>query len=780
MSQFNIIGKREIRVDALGKVTGAAKYADDYNLPHQLYGAVKYTEFPHAQIISIDTARAENMEGVAAVLIHKDVPGVNRFGLIPNIRILADDRSRYLGDVVAVVAAVDRQTAQKAVGLIKVEYRELPAVFDAEEALQDDAPLIHEPGNQIVHHKVRKGDVEQGFAVADFILEKSFSTQAIEHAYLEPEAALAYPDEQDGFVVIGCMQNFYTSHKVIAAALGLPLNKVQIVQSTMGGSFGGKDEAATLVAVRAALLAQKTGRPVKLLSSREDSIRQSYKRHAYKLYYKWGCKKDGRITAMAIKAVADGGAYASMSPFVTWRSVVQATGPYYCSNVKTDIYAAYTNNNFTGAMRGFGSPQVNFAIESMMDELAERVGLSPLEIRLRNAFEDGAETATGQRLNHKVSLKDVLKKAAEESDFERKWKIYRSAENRSRTFARGIGLSCAYRGVSLGAEGIDSASAVVYVQPDGSVTVSAGIIDMGQGARTAMAQIVAEVLGISLQRIRFLEPDSGRVADSGPTVASRGTIMGGGAAKIAAQNVREIMKQTAAVLYSVSTDHLTFREGKIMDESKKPGRQLCSFTELTAACYARGKPLYASGVRHVAETDWDEETGQGNAYFTFVYGANVAEVEVDTATGKVELQNFTSVHDVGRAINKAAVEGQIYGGVAMGAGYGMMEEFIQENGQAKTVNFDEYYILTAMDVPKMKAVIVENPDDHGPFGAKSIGEPAVEMAAPAVTNAVFNATGRRVQRLPANLEEVKLGRKLRRNVQRASVACKIEPKKENQ
>ena len=776
MSSFNIIGKREPRVDALGKVTGAAKYADDYSLPHQLYGAVKYAEYPHAEILSIDTSEAEKIPGVEAVLTYKDVSGANHFGLIPNIRILADDRTRYLGDVVAIVAADKRFIAHKAAELIKVEYRELPAVFDPEEALQKDAPVIHEGGNEIVHHKVRKGEVKTGFQQADFIIEKAFRTQPIEHAYLEPEAALAYPDENDGFTVIGCMQNFYTSHKVIAAALGLPLNKVQIIQSTMGGSFGGKDEAATLVAVRAALLAQRTGRPVKMLSTREDSIRQSYKRHAYKLYYKWGCKKDGTITAMEIKAVADGGAYASMSPFVTWRSVVQATGPYYCPNVKTDIYAAYTNNNFTGAMRGFGSPQVNFAIESMMDELAEQVGVSPLQIRLKNAFENGAETATGQKLTHKVSLKEVLRKAAEESDFERKWLEYRSDKNRAKTFARGIGLSCAYRGVSLGAEGVDAASAVVYVQPDGSVSVSAGIIDMGQGARTAMAQIVAEVLGLPLQRIRFLEPDSGRVADSGPTVASRGTIMGGGAAKIAAENVREIMKQTAAVVYPVSSAHLGFRDGKVWDDNGKSSRPLCTFEELTAACYARGKPLFASGVRHVAETNWDEESGQGNAYFTFVYGANVAEVEVDNATGKTELLHFVSVHDVGRAINKATVEGQIYGGVAMGAGYGMMEEFIQENGEAKTINFDEYYILTAMDVPKMKAVIVENPDKYGPFGAKSIGEPAVEMAAPAVTNAIYNATGRRVKNLPANLEEVRLGQKLRRNVQRASVACKIEPK----
>ncbi len=773
---MNIIGKREPRVDALGKVTGAAKFADDYNMPHQLYAAVKYAEFPHAEIVSVDTAKAAALSGVQAVLTAKDVPGSNRFGLGGDIRILADDRTRYLGDVVAVVAAESRALAAQAIDLIEVTYKELPAVFHPEEALKEDAPKIHEQGNEIVHHKLRRGNVEQGFAEADFILEHRFTTQAIEHSYIEPEAALAYPDEQDGFVVIGSLQNFYTSHKAIAAALDLPLSKVQIIQSTMGGSFGGKDESATMLAARAALLAQKTGRPVKMLNSREDSIRQSYKRHPYILYYKWGCRYDGSITAMELKAIADGGAYVSMSPFVTWRSVVQATGPYHCPNVKTDLYAAFTNNNFTGAMRGFGSPQVNFAIESMMDELAEQVGKSPLAVRLLNGFETGSVTATGQRLNHEVSLKHALLEAASASYYGKKWAENRLTKNKSNPIRKGIGISCAYRGVSLGAEGVDAASAVVYIQPDGSVNVSSGIIDMGQGAQTAMSQIVAEVLGINLNRLRFLQPDSGRVADSGPTVASRGTIMGGGAAKIAAENVRAVMEKTLREMTEQEQADFLFENEEIfLKKGNGKGKRVAGFDEVVARCYAKGRPLFASGVRHIAETNWDEETGQGDAYFTYVYGANVAEVEVDTETGRVDVTKFYSVHDVGRAINRSMVEGQIYGGVAMGMGYGIMEEFIQEEGQAKTLNFDEYYIPTALDVPYMKAIILENPDAKGPFGAKSIGEPALEMAAPAIANAIFNATGKRILNLPANLEEVLLGKKLRRKTPRASVSCKIGP-----
>ena len=770
MARLNIIGKREKRVDALGKVTGAAKYAADYNLPHQLYAAVKYAEYPHAKIISINTDAVSNLSGVHAILTYKDVPGKNHFGLIPNIRILADDRTRYLGDVVAIVAAESEKRARDAVKLINVEYEVLPGIFDPEVALKPGAPKIHDDDNEIVHHKVRKGNVESGFKEADFFIENRFTTQAIEHAYIEPEAALAWPDEQDGMKIIGSLQNFYTSHKVIAATLDLPLSKVQIIQSTMGGSFGGKDESATMLAARAALLAQKTKRPVKLVNSREDSILQSYKRHPYIMYYKWGCKNDGTITAMEIRAIADGGAYCAMSPFVTWRSVVQATGPYYCPNVKTDVFAAYTNNNFTGAMRGFGSPQVNFAIESMMDELADRVGKSPLEIRLLNGFENGAITATNQKLNHKVSLKQVIQKAAEVTDFENKWLAVRKKKNKKQKIIRGIGLSCAYRGVSLGAEGVDAPSSIVYVQPDGSISLSSGIIDMGQGAQTAMSQIAAEVLGVSMERMHFQEPDTGRVADSGATVASRGTIMGGGAMKIAAEKIRSIMKNVISDKLNLPSDKVLFKDDQVLLD----GTKVCSFDDAVDWCYAAGKPLFVNGVRHIAVTSWDEENGTGDAYFTFVYGANVAEVEVDTETGKVNVVNFTSVHDVGKAINASTVEGQIFGGVAMGQGYGLLEEFIQENGAAKTINFDEYYIPTALDVPHMQAVIVENEDKFGPFGAKSIGEPALEMVAPAIANAIYNAVGKRIFNLPANLEEVRLGKKLRRDVERTSVSCKIE------
>jgi CO/xanthine dehydrogenase Mo-binding subunit len=762
---LKIIGKSERRVDAWGKVTGKAKYADDYNVSHQLIGKVLHSKYPHAKIIRIDFSKAEKLAGVETVLTAKDIPGTKVFGVVvKNQAILAEDRVRYLGDGVVLVAAKTKEIAEQAISLIEIEYEQLPVVSDPEEALKPDAPIIHDDKNEFVHHHVRKGDIEKGFSQADFVIERKFKTQFIEHSYIEPEAILAEPSEQGGVKVTGCVQNLFSTRRSVASMLNIDLARVQIIQSTLGGSFGGKDEAMTLISCRAALLAMKSGKPVKMVNTREESMLESYKRHPYVLYYKWGAKKDGSITAMQAKCIADGGAYASMSPFVTWRSVVQATGPYYCENVKTDVYAAYTNNNYTGAMRGFGSPQVNFAIESMMDELAEKVGMNPLEIRMKNGFEAGAVTATGQKLTHVVSLKEVLAKAAAAIDFENKWKQYR--KNVTNEKRRGVGLACSYRGVSLGAEGTDAAETIVSVQTDGSVIVSSGITDMGQGAQTQMSQITAEVLGISMDRIQFLNTNTSRVADSGATVASRGTIMGGSAAKSAAEKVRVTLLEVAAEMTKQAISNLELIDNYIV--SIKTKERLVSFNELAAECFNKGKPMIGLGWHHSPKTSWDEREGQGDAYFTFVYGANAAEVEVDTGTGKVNVTDFVSVHDVGKAINKGMVEAQMYGGVAMGIGYGLLEEFDIDDGVPKQLNFDEYLIPTSMDVPRIKAIIVENEDPTGPFGAKSVGEPTNELAAPAIVNAIYNATGKRVYEIPANLERVLLGHKLVRTSKRGS------------
>jgi CO/xanthine dehydrogenase Mo-binding subunit len=758
--EFHAIGRPHWRVDGIGKVTGRAKFGADLSLPGMLWGKALLARRPHARIRTIETEAAWQTRGVWAVLTAADLPFEKFFGVvIKNQPILAGDRVLHYGDGVALVAAETREAADEAISRIRVDYEDLPGVFDPEEAMLPGAPLLHEASNVCVHHRVRKGDVQTGFADATVVLERTYRTQHIEHAYIEPEAVLAEPTEDGGMRVIGSIQNIFSTRRSLAAVLGCDLARVTVEHAAMGGSFGGKDEVMTQMACRAALLARTTGRPVKIVNSRENSMVESYKRHPYVMHYKLGATADGRVTAIETRIVADAGAYASMSPFVTWRSVVQATGPYECPNVSTDVYAAYTNNVYTGAMRGFGSPQVNFAIESLMDELAEQLGRDPLELRLQNGIRRGSVTATGQTLDHEVSLAQVLRETAERSGWTRRRREIEE-ENRARKDGKraGIGLACSYRGVSLGAEGTDAVGAIVSVQTDGSVLVSVGLTDMGQGVSSAVSLIAAEVLGIDTRRVKFWNVHTGRVPDSGPTVASRSTLMGGQAAKKAAEEVREVLFDVVADSLECPKGQLVAREGRIfVDEDPTRGR---SFEEAAGLAFARGRPLLGFGWHKSPRTTWDEEKGQGDAYFTFVYGANVAEVEVDAETGKVEVTKVTAAHDVGRAISPAMIRSQIYGGIAMGLGYGTLERFGIDEGIPTSWNLDEYLIATSLDMPEVEAIIVENPDPLGPFGAKSIGEPATELAAPAITNAIAHAIGRRVRELPADLEMVLLGKRL--------------------
>ncbi len=772
-SKLCLIGSAFPRVDAIDKVTGRAKYAADYNQPGQLYGAVKYAEYPHAKIIRIDTTAAKSLAGVRAVLTHVDIPGEKGFGAIEQHQmVLCSDKVRFIGDAIAIVAAESPEMAERAVDLITVEYVPLPIVTDQVTALSPDSALVHDGGNLCVHHKVRRGDIETGFADSEVILEREYSTQRIEHSYIEPEAVLAEPGENGGVTITGSLQNLYNIRRAVSRVLSLPLNRIRLIQAVLGGSFGGKDEVMSAICCRAALLALATGRPVKMVNSRESSMRESYKRHPYKMKYKVGASKDGQLKAMEITIYADAGAYAAMSPFVTWRSVVQATGPYVVPNVKTDVIAAYTNNCYTSAMRGFGSPQICFAAESLMDELAETLGMDPLELRRKNILRDNSVTATGQLLSHKVSLDEALANVVKGIDFGEAWRVNRNADCPD-GIKKGIGISCSYRGVSLGAEGTDAAGVGISVQTDGSVVVSCGLVDMGQGAATTISMVVAEELGLTIDRIRFLTADTTSIPDSGPTVASRTSLMAGNAARIGAQELVKRIGAVAAELLDCPASSLVFKDNQIRSSLETLDRAL-GFGELAAECFRRGISLFAHGWYKSPSTTWDEKTGQGDAYFTYVYGANLAEVEVDTRTGQVKVTRFVSSHDVGKTLNLNGAKGQIYGGVAMGLGYALLEDYVEENGLPSLSNFDEYLLPTIADAPDINIVLIENPDVVGPFGAKSLGEPACELAAPAIVNAVANATGLRLRDLPLTLERVLLGKSLVRSDKRGSVKSRSQ------
>jgi len=780
---FSLVGKPVVRQDGLEKVTGQAKFADDLNIPGQLTGVMLRLPVSHARLKKLDFNALEKDKNVVAVCDHNDVPGMKKVGVIyPDQPVFCYEKIVTPGDVVAMVLGESEEKITRALGKARIDFEPLPVLTDPRKALDKDAPLIHpeKESNLIVHHPLRKGDIKIGFQSSDHILEQTYTTQTIEHAYLEPECVLAYPREGNkGIHIIGSIQNPFTTRRIVAEVLGWPLNKIRVQQAELGGSFGGKDDQMDILAARAAVGVLKTGRPVKIRYHREDSILESYKRHPYIMSYKVGFTAQGKIRAMKIDILADGGAYTSMSPYVTWRSVVQATGPYEIDHVHTDVRAVYTNNPYTGAMRGFGSPQPIYAQESIMDEIALKLGKSPLEIRRINILHTGSLTATGHKLeHHDVNLARVLNTAARKTAFAKSWKYnYRKNDHYSNTILnedyilsenkfsghadylrKGIGLAVSLRGCSLGAEGIDAAAAYFSLQNDGSAYLLSGLAENGQGMRTTYAIIAAEVLGIDTENINYLDMDTGYIADSGPTVASRATLMGGSAVKNAAEIVRKRLENVLRTEWNLSgKQKLIFRKNAV---SVSGNAHRISMPDLCRLAYQNGVNMAAIGWYSGPKIEWDEKSGQGPAYFTYVYGCQVAEVRVNMITGEVYIDRITAVHDPGKVINLFGAQGQVYGGVTQGAGYGLWEEISNHEGFIRELNFDQLLIPTSKDIGEIVPIFVEGKDSHGPWGAKSLGEPTLELTAAAIGNAIRNATGKRFFNLPLNLEEILLGRKL--------------------
>lgn len=739
--------KNSWRHDGYLKVTGKAKYTDDLKVLNMVHAVPVYSDYVHAQIISIDYEKAMTVSGVLRVITAKDILGLRVCGqIIKDYQFFADERILCHGDVVAMVVAETREIAIEAAKLITVRANELPQLIDPEEAMKPDAVPIHpERENNIINtHHVRRGDTEKGFKESDIIIEKQFTTQWVEHAYLEPESALCIPRADGVMEVYGSMQHPFSTRRFVATILGTTLSDVEIKGIPMGGGFGGKDDTAALVCARAALAARILNRPVKMTYTREWSVRESYKRHPYKIYYKMGLSKAGIIKAVETKIIADGGAYCSVTPWVTWRSTVQCCGPYLVENVHCDTYGVYTNNTFTGAFRGFGSPQMNFVIEQMVEIASEQLVLDPIELRRINMVKQDSVTITGQKLDtHTVSMSEVLDKTISAIDYNKKINnCSRGKTDKDEYY--GIGLAMSYRGVSLGAEGMDFNCAIINVQFDGSILLEVAVHENGQGAESAMILILAEELGVSKERIRYRQASTSAIPDGGTTVASRGTIMGGGAVVEAAKELKQKINQVVASKFNCNPNTILYKDSKLYTAEG----QVVEFNEVMRWMYLAQEFPYAFGTFKAPKVSWDEETGQGDAYFTWVYSCNAVEVRVNKKTNKVIIDNMVAVHDIGRVINKDMLIGQIYGGLVMGAGYGLLEEIIHKEGKIQNLNYHNYRVFRANDLPEMTAILVENRDPVSPSGAKSIGEPALEIIAPAIANAVYNATGKRILSLP--------------------------------
>ena len=752
-----VAGQSVPRTDALLKVSGKLLYGADYGQEGFLHGKILRSPYPHAWIRSIRTEKAKSLPGVAAVLTAKDVPGRNGFGaIIPDQPVICGDKVRFVGDAVALVAAETERIAHEALKLIEVEYESLPAVLDPREALREDAPKIHEKGNLLSYNKLRKGDLTTGWAEADVIIERTYQVPFLEHAYIEPDVTMAVPQADGTMLVEGPMQAPFTTRRNLAAVLGMPINRVRVRQVPMGGGFGGKEDSPIDIGCRAAVLARYTGRPVRLALEREEITIQTCKRHPMIMTIKVGARKDGTLTALAGTIYDEQGAYASLGPVIPpaggshIHSMIMMPGPYEIPHVSVDAYLCYTNHPYGGAMRGFGAPQVHIAHEQIMDELALELGMDPLDIRRKNAFKLGSATATGQILDQSVGLRETLEACAGEFDWER-----RSREtgyiDPEKTKRRGVGVGMGWYRTSIGTAG-DGCGANVYVHEDGSVLLFTGITEMGQGSYTVLPQICAEELGICLDQVRLVQPDTQMVPESGPTVGSRSTTLMGNAIIQAARQVKESVLEAASEMLLVPVGRLDAREGRIHDR-ENPERTLL-FREAAARAMSRGKRLIGQGWWTPPPATLDPETGQGNPYFVYTYSTHMAEVVVDVETGEVEVTGYVAAFDVGKAINPQSVEGQIEGGVAMGLGYALMEEVVLKNGVPQNLSLQNYLIPTILDVPRIKSIILEMPNVYGPYGAKGIGEMPNIPATPAILNAIANACGGRVRSLPADPEKV--------------------------
>ncbi len=750
-NRYNVIGHALPRVDAPEKVDGKALYVDDYRFPGLLHCAMVLSPHPHAEVLAIRTDKALSVPGVLRILTAADVP-VNQIGCVfPDQPLLAADRVRFVGDRVALVVAETREIARHAVSLVEVDYRPLLSVHDPELALAGDAPALHAKGNLLAHQKIRHGDAAARLTSCDVVVEHVFEVNYQEHAYLEPQGALAVPETGGGVTILGSMQCPFYVQSGVARALRLDRNRVRVEQTVTGGGFGGKEDYPTEVAACAALAALATGRPAKLIYTRGEDIQISTKRHRMRMRYRIGADRDGKLQAIHVTQFVDAGGYAGLSTIVAERANSTAAGPYFFPNAHVDTYIVYTNNLFGGAFRGFGNPQVTFAIEGMMELLAGKLGLDPVELRRRNLLTEGMPIICGQALPPSAPSREVLDTLVDRADLGRLRAEAEAFNKTSRFKRKGVGLALSMYGCCLHAGGqhLEGSGALVQVRADGSVEVNIGGTELGQGAFTVVAQIAAETLGADYGRVRVLPSDTRMVADSGPTVASRTTIMSGNAVRAASLQVRSRLVELAAVMLGCSS-----RDIEVGNGLYRGGGKELPFADLCMEAFRRKLHLAASGWYAPVPKPWDKETGQGIAYSVYCFTGHVAVVEVDLVGGLVKVEKVIAVHDVGKAINPATLEGQAHGGIVQGMGWALSENLVLDKGRCLNPGFTDYLIPSSLDAPQMDVVFVEDPYPDGPFGAKGIGEPSLISVPTAVALAAGNACGQLADRIPVTPEIV--------------------------
>lgn len=746
---LEVIGRSQMRPDAIEKVTGTAVFTDDVKFEGMLFGGAKRAGVPHAILVGVDVERAKSVPGVVVVLTAEDIPGDSNHGLVvndwPSI-IGVGQRIRYVGDTVAVVAAETETALQQALQAIEIEYEKQPLVSSPVQAYEPGAPALHENGNLLKHIKVRKGDVASGFEQSEIILENTFHTQITDHAFLEPECSIANPTPDGRMEIYVGSQIPYADREQVARALSVPQEQVRIIGQLMGGGFGGKEDITGQI--HAALLANATGKPVKVLYDRHESLLVHPKRHATQIRVKIGAQKDGRLVAAETELFGDTGAYASLGEKVMTRATTHSSGPYDIPHAKADCYAMYTNNPPAGAFRGFGVTQSAFAIESMMDTLAGKLHIDPVEIRRINALKVGSITNTGQLLTESVGLIECIDQVEKVMlEMSGGTPFTPKQVDGSPHLYRSWGFAAAYKNTGLGGGAPDKSGAEVELLPDGTFEVRTSSAELGQGLVTVLQMIVAQEFEQPPARVKVLVMDTDLTPDGGPTTASRQTYVTGNAAKYAARTLRQAIEATLAEKYDRPPEEIRFIEGlaQVNGISIPLGQIVADFI-------ADGREPRARYEYWAPETK-PLGTG-GDMHFAYSFAAQAAEVEVNTLTGEVRVLKVIAANDVGRAINPLGLQGQVEGGVLMGLGNALTEHFIVENGEVFTDRMARYRIPSIDHSPEIISIVVEHPTADGPYGAKGVGEIVSIPTTPAITNAIYNAVGVRFDRLPVDQEEI--------------------------
>lgn len=741
------VGRSERRIDGREKVTGTALYGADLFFDRADYFAqVVRSEKPHARVLKTDASAALRVPGVIAVYTAKDMPGTNRQGLIHRDHpVLAEDNVLYRGDALAVVVGQTEQAAQRGRDAVQVEYEELPVIADIDDALAEDAPKLHPAGNIMGGKRIRKGDADTALAESDVVVSETFQTQTVDHAFLDLEAGIGQWDGKLLTIQVSG-QWVHEERRLTALALGLPMEAVRIICPATGGAFGGREDIS--IQIYLGLVAIKhPGKTIAMRYSREESMRARHKRHAIRIHYTLGARRDGTITAAKITVYSDEGAYASTGPAVLRKAASHSTGPLRVPNVYVDVYGVFTNNNPTGAMRGFGACQMAIAFNGMIDRLAERLGMDRVELWRMNLIHSGDDVTTGQRVP--ISTATECMDAA--------LRQYKSKAGRDAPLSphqrRGWGLSVICFGLGYGDGFPDASRATVKFAETGRLEVYTGGVEYGQGLLNMVAQIAAEELGVPATQVDVIWADTERTQESGSSSATRQTYFTGGAVKIAASELREQVLDIAAKLLKVHPHELELHDGRAVGRFDR--KLELSIADILTAGRKRGYTLESSGIFKPRTVCEDFETGQSpRSFITYLFGSHVAQVLVDVETGEVRVERFIACHDVGKAINPQSVAGQMVGGATQGIGMALMEEVVNEGGVMKNPNFTDYILPTFRDVPQIECVILETDDPGGPFGARGIGEPPLIAAVPAVLSAIGNAIGVMPHTLPCTPQRV--------------------------